>query len=213
MGRKYTVDDLGAKPKRSNRLVNGTSPRVIKRRKRLAQALDLRLQGHSYHAIGQHMKCSPSGVQDLVVAALAALAPREMQQQVFEMELARLDAMQASIQLNATDGDIGSITTCLKIMEHRERLLGLFPSGSGSHPFVNVNIGSKDENANCINVRFVKCEHADDPPPPIINVTPSEPEPAPPKQPAKTDKQLVPFDQFANAWATRGKGKHDWMKG
>jgi hypothetical protein len=173
MGRKYTVDDLGAKPKRINRLVNGTSPRVIKRRQRLADALNFRLQGHSYYAIGRHMHCSPSRAQDLVIEALANLAPPDTQKQVWDIEMHRLDAMQAAIQGAASDGDIPAIKACLEIMHHRDRLCGLFPDshGSGGNNLININVGNKaNDEANCLRVVFVKPD-----PDKLVDVTPPRP--------------------------------------
>jgi hypothetical protein len=46
---------------------------------------------------------------------------------VLEMELERLNAMQAAIYSSAVAGDVSKIDCCLRIIHQRARLLGLYP--------------------------------------------------------------------------------------
>jgi hypothetical protein len=136
-----------------------TSPRAIKQRQRQAAALDLRLQGHAYHRIGNELHCHPSTAHDLVVKALHKMVPREKAEAVLHLELARLDAMERAIFGDAANGDIPAIDACLRIQHQRARLLGLYPDGKRGGPQVHLNVGSGDAPdaiSNGIRVTFVK---------------------------------------------------------
>src|SRR5215469_3570722 len=81
-----------------------TSPNAIKLQQRRATALDYRLQGHPFWKIGKALNCHPSTAQSYVVRAMKDLLPVEKREAVLQMELQRLDMMQAAVYRNAEDG-------------------------------------------------------------------------------------------------------------
>jgi hypothetical protein len=117
-----------------------TSPNAIKLLQRRATALDYRLQGHPFWKIGKALNCHPSTAQSYVIRAMKDLLPVEKREAVLQMELQRVDMMQASVYRNAEDGDIHAQEAVLKIMHQRARYLGLYPD-SGKGAGVHVNIG------------------------------------------------------------------------
>src|SRR6516165_11771470 len=83
-----------------------TSPNAIKLQQRRATALDYRLQGHAYHRIAKALGCHPSTAQSYVIRAMKDMLPVEKREAVLQMELQRLDLMQAAVY--PEDGDIPS---------------------------------------------------------------------------------------------------------
>jgi DNA-binding NarL/FixJ family response regulator len=81
-----------------------TSPRALRLQQRRAKALDYRLQGRSYKAIGEAMKIHPSTAQDYVIHCMRDFVPRDKAEAVLQLELERLDQMQASVYKNAASG-------------------------------------------------------------------------------------------------------------
>ena len=131
-----------------------TSPNAIKLQQRRATALDYRLQGYPFWKIGKALNCHPSTAQSYVVRAMKDLLPVEKREAVLQMELQRLDTMQAAVFRNAEDGDIPSQEAVLRIMALRARYLGLFPDkGGGVH--VNIGTGPNAETEG-IQVEFVR---------------------------------------------------------
>ena len=131
-----------------------TSPNAIKLQQRRATALDYRLQGHAYHRIAKALGCHPSTAQSYVIRAMKDMLPVEKREAVLQMELQRLDMMQAAVYRNAEDGDIPSQEAVLRIMALRARYLGLFPDkGGGVH--VNIGTGPNAETEG-IQVEFVR---------------------------------------------------------
>jgi hypothetical protein len=120
-----------------------TSPRALRLQQRRAKALDYRLQGRSYKAIGEAMKIHPSTAQDYVIHCMRDFVPRDTAEAVLQLELERLDQMQASVYEHAASGDIAAIEVCLKIQNQRAKLLGLYPT-DGRHPSLHVNVGGND---------------------------------------------------------------------
>jgi hypothetical protein len=68
------------------------------------------------------------------------LLPVEKREAVLQMELQRLDMMQAAVYRDADTGDIPAQEAVLKIMHQRARYLGLYPDSKGGG--VHVNIGT-----------------------------------------------------------------------
>ena len=64
-------------------------------------ALNYRLQGHNYAAIGKHLGVTANAVQKDVVKALRDFIKPETAHAVLAMELTRLDAMQAAVYAEA----------------------------------------------------------------------------------------------------------------
>ena len=131
-----------------------TSPNAIKSQQRRATALDYRLQGHPFWKIGKALNCHPSTAQSYVVHAMKDLLPVEKREAVLQMELQRLDMMQAAVYRKAEDGDIHAQEAVLRIMHARARYLGLYPDAKGGG--VHVNIGSSTAEDEGIQVVFVR---------------------------------------------------------
>lgn len=101
-----------------------TSPAMLRRQERIAEAMDYRRRGYSFVRIGEAMKCDPSTAYDMVRAGLDQLI-REPAEEVRNMELERLDEMQAGVYGAAVGGDLQAIQTMLKLQERRAKLLGV----------------------------------------------------------------------------------------
>lgn len=125
---------------------------------RRAAALNYRLQGHNYAAIGKHLGVTANAVQKDVVKALRDFIKPETEHAVLAMELTRLDAMQAAVYAEAINGDTGAIDTCLKIMNQRQRLLNLVPDHKP--PVFNLSFGGGTDMPNAeevgIRVEFIR---------------------------------------------------------
>lgn len=83
--------------------------------------------GMTYEQIAHTMGYANRGTVHRIVQQ--ALRQREAQdlEQVLELELERLDALQASVWEGALKGDVNAAGVVLKVMDRRCRLLGLYP--------------------------------------------------------------------------------------
>lgn len=86
--------------------------------------MELRLSGISYRAIATRLGISSSGAERMVKSGLKAL-PKDQAELVKEMELDRLDTMQAGIWNRVRRGDIHAIDRALRIQERRAKFMGL----------------------------------------------------------------------------------------
>jgi hypothetical protein len=75
---------------------------------RRAAALNYRLQGHNYAAIGKHLGVTANAVQKDVVIALRDFIKPETAHAVLARELTRLDAMRAAVYAEAINGATGA---------------------------------------------------------------------------------------------------------
>ena len=96
------------------------------RERKLAEALALRERGLSFKQIAQQMRTSPSTVHNWVVVALRQLT-LEPAKEVLRLELQRLDAYLATYHEAALRGDHEATKMCLRVIDRRARLLGLYP--------------------------------------------------------------------------------------
>ncbi|MCU1647163.1 MAG: hypothetical protein JWN03_7438 [Nocardia sp.] len=103
---------------------NRTSPGSIDKRRRMAQALQLRETGANYRQIAQALDISTSTAHAYVDEAIKELT-REPAESLLTLELTRLDAMLLGIWKKASRGDLQSIDRALKIMERRTKYTGL----------------------------------------------------------------------------------------
>ncbi len=96
---------------------------AMQRRKR---ALEMRASGATYQAIADELGYrNRTSAYDAVASGLKDIT-REPAKHLRDLELERLDAMQAALWESATQGDPGAIAVCLKIGERRARLWGLY---------------------------------------------------------------------------------------
>lgn len=101
-----------------------TSPKQIELQKKRAQALELRERGCGYQQISDAMNISLSSAFEYVTHAMMQITA-EKAETVRDLELRRLDAMQASIYPQAIAGDLQAQAGMDRIMNRRARLLGL----------------------------------------------------------------------------------------
>jgi hypothetical protein len=113
--------------------------------KRRQEAFDYRLQGHSYKAIAEAMKCDPSTAHSYVVYQLQNMIPIEKREQVLQQELARLDQLSSAFAHNAFEGDTAAAEMMLRISHQRARLLGLYPNDKGGGVHVNIGTGTAED--------------------------------------------------------------------
>jgi hypothetical protein len=134
-----------------------TSARAIKLKQRQADVLTYRMHGHSYAAIGKQLGISPDTAWRDATAAIARIVPTETAQQVLKIELARLDALEAGLFSNASEGDIPAVDACLRIQNQRCRLMGLFPDQkNGLHINIGANPSAPSAEDTGIVVTFIK---------------------------------------------------------
>lgn len=95
---------------------------------RRAQAIALRLAGMDYQTIAERLGYADRGAasKDVYRALEANLeAEAAAAATLRELEVQRLDRMQAAAWAKAAKGDLKAIETVLKIIDRRARLLGL----------------------------------------------------------------------------------------
>ncbi|MCB1809624.1 MAG: hypothetical protein KDJ99_32010 [Candidatus Competibacteraceae bacterium] len=121
--------------------MSSTEARRITAAERRAQALDLRLAGYSFEAIGQQLGISKQAAYKHVSTALETLHTQtdNSAEQLRALELERLDALLKGCWTAATAGDSESTRVALKVLERRAKLLGLDVStrtseGDGEDP-------------------------------------------------------------------------------
>ena len=111
-------------PKKQMNKPTGDETRLTKNRN---QAIELRRQGYTLKRIGQVLGVSTQTAANYVnyclreLVELTAAATEEYRQ----LELERLDALQAAIWNQAVSGNLFAIDRCVKLMERRAKLLGL----------------------------------------------------------------------------------------
>lgn len=104
-----------------------TAPRRVTAAERRKQAVLMRQAGATYEAIGEKLGISPQAAHKTVDKALTKTQREtsEAADKVRQLELSRLDAMQAALWLSAVKGNHGAVDRILRIMERRARYLGL----------------------------------------------------------------------------------------
>ena len=104
---------------------NQTSPSTIEAKVRAAKALELRMEGMKFDDIANELGYnSKQAAFDAVSRELKAIT-REPAEEVLRIDLERLDRMWGIHYLNAQAGDAVALSSCMRIMERRARLLGL----------------------------------------------------------------------------------------
>lgn len=104
-----------------------TSNRRTKSAERRRRAVALRIAGASFEQIGEQLGITRQSAHALVVNALDEIAKQtaESAEQLRQMELQRLDALQASLWPDAMRGDEQKVDRVIKIMARRAALMGL----------------------------------------------------------------------------------------
>lgn len=100
---------------------------VEEKAQRSLKALDLRITGQSYRAIGKALKVNEATAYRDVQFALAVLdgERKELAEKLREIELERLDSYLRRLDRKISKGDTFAIKAALKVAEQRAKLLGL----------------------------------------------------------------------------------------
>lgn len=159
-----------------------TSPRDIERRKRVAAALEYRLQSYTYEEIAKQLAqdfgipVSPATAHGWVVEAMKEQIA-EPAQQVLQFELQKLAKMESAIFADASSGDQNAINTVLRLLERRSKYQGL------DKP---TKVANTDEQGNYVAPAAIA-------PPPIYMIFGGKP-PVPPEPPPDVKTSPVPKD-------------------
>jgi hypothetical protein len=110
-------------PSETQRIAEESRKRVAERD---AEALRLRLAGHTYAAIAEMLDYAGAPHAQKQIAKCLSEITREPAKELQELELKRLDEMFIPAYTRAIEGGgPKAIQSCLHIMERRARLLGL----------------------------------------------------------------------------------------
>jgi hypothetical protein len=115
-----------------------TSARKIRLREKQAEALEMRKAGLDFKNIARAMKTSMTTVFRWVTEEMDRVA-REPAKMLLQMELERLDRLQAGIYARAARGDLAAIVAVLRIMDQRAKLLGWYPE----RPDFNLSLAAE----------------------------------------------------------------------
>lgn len=102
-----------------------TSPRMMKGHERTLQALQLRASGATYDQIALALGYANRSCAFQAVQRGLRMTLREPADQVRDLELQRLDRLQAALWARAIKGGYRAIETILKLMDRRAKLMGL----------------------------------------------------------------------------------------
>lgn len=105
----------------------GTMPARLRRLIRRNQALELRLEGHSYDKIAEVLNIDPAMARKLVERATRRQVKwyREASEEILQQELLRLDLMFKALYKQVEAGNCRAVEMALKVMERRSKYLGL----------------------------------------------------------------------------------------
>lgn len=116
----------------------GVSPRVAGRHRnsalaawRRARAIELATQGFTYQQIADELGYAHRGTVHRIVQRALESRLTEGVEQLRQVEVARLDALQAGLWEAAMAGDAAAVGACVKIVQTRSRILGLCGGGVG----------------------------------------------------------------------------------
>ena len=95
--------------------------------KRQLEALDLRMRGKSFRAIGEKLGVTHVTAYNDVMKELSRLASERdgKVEEMRQLELERLDMLLLALEPMARVGDVGAVNSYLKTMERRAKYLGL----------------------------------------------------------------------------------------
>ena len=104
-----------------------TSRRNLTRAERRRQAVELRIEGHTFEVIGRIMGINRSNAYRLVKSELDQInkETRESAEGLRALEAMRLDSLHRAMWDKAIDGNFQAVDRVLKIMSRRAKLLGL----------------------------------------------------------------------------------------
>ncbi len=98
--------------------------------KRRVKAVELVASGMTYEAAAKALGYKNRGTVHKIVHSALHAEQADSVEQLRQLEVSRLDAMQAGLWSRAEAGDIEAVQQCVRIIESRIRLLGLVPVSS-----------------------------------------------------------------------------------
>ena len=93
---------------------------------RRTRAVELATQGLTYQQIADELGYAHRGTVHRIVQQALESRLTEGVEQLRQVEVARLDALQAGLWESALAGDAAAVNACVKIVQTRSRILGLF---------------------------------------------------------------------------------------
>ena len=122
-----SVKGIGGRSIGGRKAKNGqkTRPETIECKKRAAQALELRIEGHSFSHIAEAVGYNSTQACFSAVTRAIREIIREPAQELVKIDLERLDGMWTASYKAAKNGDEKAVLSCMRIMERRAKLLGL----------------------------------------------------------------------------------------
>src|SRR4051794_27570684 len=118
--------------RRVNNMALDQLPRVAGRHRnralaqeRRTRAVELVLTGHTYQQVADQMGYANRGTVYRIVQETLHARQAESIDELRQLEMSRLDALQQGHWGNALGGDTAAAAVVLKVMEQRARLLGL----------------------------------------------------------------------------------------
>lgn len=110
------------------------TPRTIGHARRRAEALELRASGETYQGIADKLYNGSRGSCHRDLARAFDAIDSEPAAAMRSLELDRLDRMTSGLAERAFEGDTRAVTSMLRIMERRAKMLGLdADSGANRH--------------------------------------------------------------------------------
>ncbi|AUM18238.1 MULTISPECIES: helix-turn-helix domain-containing protein [Rhodococcus] len=106
---------------------NRTGPKAINHAELVAQALRHRRRSKTYAQIAEALGISRSYAHDLVKEGLGEII-REPAEQVLDFELDKLDILEQKLTHQLEADPDKAVNAYVKVMQHRARLLGLYPT-------------------------------------------------------------------------------------
>src|SRR4051794_5281134 len=128
------VDSLqGAHPPRMQAL-RGRHRNTALAAWRRTRAVELATRGHTYQQIADELGYANRGTVHRIVQQALESRLTEGVEQLREVELARLDALQAGLWEAAMGGDASAVNACVNIVRTRSRILGLLDHAHSRAP-------------------------------------------------------------------------------
>jgi hypothetical protein len=196
-----------------------TSPSSIRAAQRRAKALDLRVQGYTFEAIGMRLGVSKAQAARDIDSAVAEVTV-EPAKELLKLELRRCDELMSAHYADACNGDVTATNTVLRIMAHRAMLMGWSRDQQGAARVVisdGVGAGGEPRRLELEFVlpgqRIIDMERLDELPPPRSSYDVPQSSHAPSRPPSSSPRII---DALVNAPISMPivqpkKGPGSWM--
>ena len=106
---------------------SATAPARLRAAHRRTKVVQLRLAGRTLADIGRELGCSPQRVHAILTQEMQSAQGlrAETAEELLQLELHRLDTLQAAVWDKALAGDLKAVETALRVIDRRVRLRGL----------------------------------------------------------------------------------------